>query len=378
MMSRSQSRLLSLLAVTVVVIQRPTASPASATAEPPHPGRHPAGAKVGTRLIYQGPLKGAIAIDARFGSVGMPVQGELRVRDLDLGEWDSLCARASFRSFTASAGGYRNDELRILQAPASQAPRVVPSPLGQGYLPVPDELVPVPLPPKVRVGQVWTRMEAPWWLSHAVAPLRYRVVEACPEGGRPCWVVARELPAHLAGLELKQYDERFWIDRSDGQLVRYRWRMDGRLPLALGATMRFDGLSLDLTLQSSSPAAPAEITHAREMTQRLTALWSQAKSLKAQPAESDALLTGWQKLADQAQEWMNAETDPDWRAVLASQQRSLGWAVTGARQTQIDSQLTRGKRPPAPEFALQDTEGQTHHVSDYKGKIVLLNFFGVG
>jgi hypothetical protein len=114
------------------------------------------------------------------------------------------------------------------------------------------------------------------------------------------------------------------------------------------------------------------------MTRRLLALWSQATSLKAEPAESDAALAGWQKLADQAQEWMNAEADPDWRAVLASQQRALGWAVTEARRKQMDAQLARGKRPPASEFALQDTEGQTRRVSDYKGKVVLLNFFGVG
>jgi AhpC/TSA family len=376
MMSRSQSRLLSVLAVVVVVIQRPTASPASATAEPPHPGRHPAPEKAGTQRIYQGPLKGSIAIEAGFGTVGTQARWQIRIRDLELGEWDGMRARASFRSFSTS--GYRNDDFRLLQALVGQPPRVVPSPLGQSFLPVPEDLAPVRLPAKVRVGQVWTRMEAPWWLPHSVAPLRYRVVETRPEGGRPCWVVARELPDHLTGRELKQYDERFWIDRSDGQLVRYRWQIDGRLPLALGAAMRFDGLSLDLTLQSSSPATPAEIAHAREMTRRLLALWNRTESLKSQPAESAAALAGWQTLADQAQEWVNAETDPDWRAVLASQQQSLGWAVTGARQKQMDTQLAQGKRPPAPEFALQDTEGQTHHVSDYKGKIVLLNFFGVG
>jgi hypothetical protein len=375
-MSRPQSRLLSVLGAAVLVMQRPVVSPASAMPEPPHRGQLPAGTQADTLRIYQGPMKGTIMIDAGFGSVGTQAQWQIRIRDLDLGEWNGQRAQAIFRSFTAS--GYQNDRFRLLQAPAGQAPRVVPSPLGQGFLPVPEDLAPVPLPPKVRVGQVWTRMEAPWWLSQSVASLRYRVIETRPEGGRQCWVIARELPAYLAGHELKQYDEQFWIDRANGQLVRYRWRMDGRLPLALGATMRFDGVSLDLTLQSSSSATPVEITHAREMTRRLLALWSQAKSLKAQPAGSDAVLAGWQKLADQAQEWMSAETDPDWRAVLASQQRALGWAVTGARRDQMDAQLARGQLPPAPEFALRDTEGQTHRMSDYKGRVVLLNFFGVG
>jgi hypothetical protein len=375
-MWKCQNRLFATLAVTMVLLPRAAARPASARPEPPHPGQPPAGVQADTQRIYQGPLNGLISIETGFGSVGTQMQGKLRIRDLDLGEWDGRRARISFRSFAAS--GYRNDDFRLLQAPAGQVPRVVPSPLGHGFLPVPEDLVSVPLPPKVQVGQVWTRTEAPWWSSQSVAPLRYCVVGADPEGGRPCWVVARELPAHLAGHELKQYDERFWIDQTNGQLVRYRWRMDGRLPLPLGATMRFDGLSLDLTLQSSSPATPAEITHAREMTRRLLTLWSQATRLKRQPAESDAALAGWQKLVDQAQAWMNAETDPDWRAVLTSQQRALGWAVTEARRNRMDAQLARGKLPPAPEFALRDTEGQTHRISDYKGKIVLLNFFGVG
>jgi hypothetical protein len=361
---------------TLVLLQSRIILPVVASPGPRHPKPGPAGPRAGTVRIYEGSLKGSIGIVSGFGSVGTQAQWRIRIRDQELGAWDGMRARASFRSFASA--GYRNDDFRLLQAPIGQPPRIVPSPLGQSFLPVPEDLAPVSLLPKVRVGQSWTRTEAPWWLSHSAAPLRYRVVAAQPEGGRSCWVVARELPAHLTGRELKQYDERFWIDRSDGQLVRYRWQIDGRLPLALGATMRFDGLSLDLTLQSSSPATPVEIAHAREMTQRLTALWSQAQSLKAQPAESDALLTGWQKLADQAQEWMSAETDPDWRAVLASQQRSLGWAVSEARRNQMDAQLAQGKRPPAPEFALQDTEGQTHHLSDYKGKIVLLNFFGVG
>lgn len=30
---------------------------------------------------------------------------------------------------------------------------------------------------------------------------------------------------------------------------------------------------------------------------------------------------------------------------------------------------------PAPEFVLKDTEGRTHRLSDYKGKVVVLNFW---
>jgi len=33
------------------------------------------------------------------------------------------------------------------------------------------------------------------------------------------------------------------------------------------------------------------------------------------------------------------------------------------------------ERKPAPEFALKDADGKTVHISDYKGKVVLLDFF---
>jgi cytochrome c biogenesis protein CcmG/thiol:disulfide interchange protein DsbE len=32
-------------------------------------------------------------------------------------------------------------------------------------------------------------------------------------------------------------------------------------------------------------------------------------------------------------------------------------------------------RKPAPEFALKDADGKTVHLSDYKGKVVVLDFF---
>ena len=32
-------------------------------------------------------------------------------------------------------------------------------------------------------------------------------------------------------------------------------------------------------------------------------------------------------------------------------------------------------KPPAPEFSLKDTEGETHRLSDYRGKAVILNFW---
>jgi cytochrome c biogenesis protein CcmG/thiol:disulfide interchange protein DsbE len=45
-------------------------------------------------------------------------------------------------------------------------------------------------------------------------------------------------------------------------------------------------------------------------------------------------------------------------------------AMNGASDT-----LSQTTPKPAPDFALQDVDGTVHHLSDYRGKVVMLNFW---
>ncbi len=48
-----------------------------------------------------------------------------------------------------------------------------------------------------------------------------------------------------------------------------------------------------------------------------------------------------------------------------------------AQQTQAISQSTQNTNPVAPDFTLKDLDGNDVKLSDYKGKIVILNFWAV-
>ena len=53
----------------------------------------------------------------------------------------------------------------------------------------------------------------------------------------------------------------------------------------------------------------------------------------------------------------------------------LGWAACNTHRVRADSTTGNPDRKPAPEFSLKDADGRTVRLSDYRGKVVVLDFW---
>lgn len=64
-----------------------------------------------------------------------------------------------------------------------------------------------------------------------------------------------------------------------------------------------------------------------------------------------------------------------WRTVHLAMGMLCVLLLCSASAQQVGVLLPVEDTPPAPDFSLDDTEGRTHTLSDYQGKVVIVNFW---
>jgi hypothetical protein len=203
-------------------------------------------------------------------------------------------------------------------------------------------------------------------------PVRYRIVTVEKISGQLCWVVERAVPKQLGLAQIPEYSERWWLSQKDGATMKYTLNMRFEQPLPFGGSYNMT-LRLSLHLKRVGKVALDELEHLRQVTRQLMALDERLKELERKPFSEN--IAEWEQVFAQLKSWVETEKN-EW---LQTCILTPLWQVMRERRRQlVEAGLAKGQYLPAPDFVLPDTEGKLHRLSDYKGKVVVLIFFGFG
>ena len=329
---------------------------------------------VGQERLYEGKAVVQIFGDVHLGLVKTVREETVQLREVAVERENKGVRHIVFRK-VGTKGYEQGDAVQFIIAPSNAVLRLYYLALGSPSLPyLPPYLVFASQPPLRKVGQTWTRQESFWWggSGRFNLPVRYRIVAVEKVNEQPCWVVERTVPKQLGLTQVPEYAERWWLSQKDGMTMQYTLNMKFEQPLPFGGSYNMT-LHLSLRLKRVSKLASEELEHLRQMIRQLMALNERLKELERKPVSEN--IAEWEQVFAQLKSWKETEKD-EW---LQTYILTPLWQAMGERQRQlVEAELEKGQYLPAPDFALSDTEGKLHRLSDYKGKAVVLIFFGFG
>ncbi|MEM1544763.1 MAG: hypothetical protein QW795_08795 [Candidatus Bathyarchaeia archaeon] len=338
-----------------------------------------AASPVGQERVYEGTITLNVLSDIRLGWVSTRRSNtQVSMREVTVAPKGKGFSVLSFR-FVGSKGNEEGDALQFSLLPQSRlvfeigplSPLVF---LRLHFLPFTLTLF---TPTLNKVGQTWeNQQEFVWWSGFGYAgfalPVRYQVVATEKLNGRTCWVVERKVPKAFGQISFGRYQERWWLAKDDGTTVQYL------LDMQLSQLLPFGGnysatLQLRLRLKQTTKLTQEALSHLQQATQKLQALDKQLRELERKPMEES--IESWEQIFAQVQSWLESEKD-EWlkKCVLNPIRRELN----EKQRLLVEVKTAKGQFPLAMDFTLKDTDGNSHRLSDYKGKIVVLNFFGFG
>ncbi len=197
-----------------------------------------------------------------------------------------------------------------------------------------------------------------------LVPLRQQVMRMETVAGRTCYRVertaTRNQPVGL-GMLLESYTEILWIDTVDGTVVKY----DGRARIA-------EPSSVVMQITTALQRQAVRTITAEEWTQREQQASLLSKSLpllEEVPFLSREEAARAQQLLEQ---FRGSYPNSPYRAAYDSLKEALGRETRVLERTLRQADMV-GK--PAPAFALRDLTGNTRSLTEFRGSVLLVNFF---
>ncbi len=329
---------------------------------------------VGQERLYEGRVEVQISGDVGLGSVRTKREEMVQLREVAVEQENEGVRHIVFRK-VGTKGYEHGDAVQFVIVPPNIVLRLYHLALGSPFLPyLPPYLVLAFQPPLRKVGQTWTRQESVWWggLGGFNLPVRYRIVAVEKVNRQTCWVVERTVPKQLGLTQVPEYAERWWLSQKDGTTMQYTLNIRFEQPLPFSGSYNMT-LRLSIHLKKVGKLASEELEHLRQMTHQLMALDERLKELERKPVNEK--IAEWEQVFAQLESWRETEKDEWLQTCILT---PLWQAMVERRRQLVEAELAKEQYPPAPNFALPDIEGKLHRLSDYKGKAIVLIFFGFG
>lgn len=203
-------------------------------------------------------------------------------------------------------------------------------------------------------------------LNGDLVPLRQQVVGQETIASRPCYRVERTAKRAQplgAGMLLETYKETLWVDRADGTLMKYQ----GQAQIAQPSSV----MQITTILQREA-VRPIGAEEWRQREQQAGLLREVLRFLDANPFPGKEQADEVAQAQQQLDRFRKTYPDSPYRVACDSLQATLARAVQVLEREQQQADMV-GKLAPA--FALRDLSGKIRSLAEFRGRVVLLNFF---
>jgi hypothetical protein len=226
----------------------------------------------------------------------------------------------------------------------------------------------------LKVGQTWQSTEKPPLAMMRPVEVRYTVVGETKENGRPCLKLEKQVVQKLPlkvnvgplSIELMEFRQTLFLDAGSGELVSQR--LHAKRHETFGPRSTTVEIEVSLSLRQTRQLAPAELASRVKQAEALQQIESNVH--RPGPAADR------RKSLEEARQAITAFRQQYPKSPYAPVLERLDASVTSTgRGLETTTQAKRLQGSPAPAFSLKTLAGEEKTLGEYRGKLILLNFF---